>query len=66
MHAAQLEPIAFAAIDDAGGRWAMREQALVQVGTGKELPALPWQQGYWFAWAGAHPETEVVRSGTQP
>ncbi|RLT36078.1 MAG: DUF3179 domain-containing protein [Chloroflexi bacterium] len=56
----------FAAIDDAGGRWAMREQALVQVGTGKELPALPWQQGYWFAWAGAHPETEVVRSGTQP
>ena len=50
----------FSAIDDAGNRWAMREHALVQIGTGKELPALPWRQGYWFAWAGAHPETSVV------
>lgn len=46
-------------VDDAGGRWSMREYALVNTRDRRELRALPWRQTYWFAWQGAYPETSV-------
>jgi hypothetical protein len=48
--------------DAAGERWRVAEDALLGPG-GRRLDRLPGIHAYWFAWAGAHPATELWRGG---
>lgn len=47
------------AVDRGGGRWFIRPRALVSTLDGRELPAVRWWQGYWFAWLAAHPASTL-------
>ena len=52
------------AVDIEGERWFVNERALVSTLDGRERPRLVLQQGYWFAWRGAHPETTLWSGGS--
>ena len=47
-------------LDDAGQRWRLEEDGLVQVdGATERLPRLPSRHSYWFGWYAFYPATEV-------
>lgn len=45
--------------DREGGRWFVDDERLLNSRNGRTRPALPSAQFWWFAWAGAHPDTTV-------
>ncbi|TAK78993.1 MAG: DUF3179 domain-containing protein [Dehalococcoidia bacterium] len=45
--------------DRDGGRWFLDDERLLNSRNGRARPALPAAQFWWFAWAGAHPDTTV-------
>ena len=52
------------AVDVGGERWFVNERALVSALDGREHARLPLWQGYWSAWAGAGPSSEVWGGGS--
>ncbi|MDA0270606.1 MAG: DUF3179 domain-containing (seleno)protein [Chloroflexi bacterium] len=48
-------------VDSDGLRWFMDEERLLNTRNSRTAPAVPYQVAYWFAWAGAYPDTEVWR-----
>lgn len=45
------------AIDAAGGRWRMTEEALVQEGGAARAPRVAAQRAFWFGWVAQYPQT---------
>ncbi len=45
--------------DRDGGRWFVDDEQLLNARNSRVRPALPSAQLWWFAWAGAHPDTTV-------
>jgi hypothetical protein len=46
-------------IDDEELPWWADEEGLLNQRNGAELPVIPSQVAYWFAWSGAYPDTEL-------
>ena len=45
--------------DRDGGRWFIDDERLLNSRNGRTRPALPSTPVWWFAWAGAHPDTTI-------
>ncbi|RLT35719.1 MAG: DUF3179 domain-containing protein [Chloroflexi bacterium] len=45
--------------DREGGRWFIDDERLLNTRNGRTRPALPSTPVWWFAWAGAHPDTTI-------
>ena len=45
--------------DREGGRWFIDDERLLNSRNGRTRPALPSTPVWWFAWAGAHPDTTI-------
>ena len=50
------------ALDEAGRRWTVQEDALVAASEGAQrLERLPAHRAFWFGWHAAHPDTKLIR-----
>ena len=51
-------------LDDAGSRWVIEEDALVQAeDPSRRLNRLPSHDAYWFGWFAFYPDTHVYGQG---
>ncbi len=54
------EELGLLAVDSEEQRWFVSEEGLVSTLDGTRLPSVPTRTAYWFAWAAAVPESEIV------